>query len=169
MATPIFSVRHLNEAAIELSLQHPGLLHTRKLLMETARAKVIEDRYQFVKGKSRSKKGQDESNGAPAPKRQKYSQQMRDERVKIIKEDCRDLSDRIHFKEKRIRSCENMRDYKKCDELKESLMSLKEKRQALECELKRIQKSNYQSSWYYRKKTARPSDLRQSKWVRLKV
>ena len=44
--------KRVNEAAIELSLQHPGLLHTRKHLMETARAKVIEDGYQFVKGKS---------------------------------------------------------------------------------------------------------------------
>ena len=35
--------KSVNEAAIELCLQHPGLLHTRKNL---ARAKVIEDGYQ---------------------------------------------------------------------------------------------------------------------------
>ena len=61
---------------------------------------------------------------------------MRNERVQIIKEESRDLADCIHFKEKRIRSCENIRGYKKCDELKESLMALKEKRRNLECELK---------------------------------
>ena len=46
----------------------------------------------------------------------------------------------------------NMRDYTKCDELKESLMTLKDKRRKLQCELKRIEKSNYQSCWYYKKK-----------------
>lgn len=43
-----------------------------------------------------------------------------------------------------------MRDYKKCDEFKESLVE--GKCRGLQCELKRIQISNYQSSWYYNKK-----------------
>lgn len=133
--------KRVNEAAIELCLRHPGLLHTRQHLLESARAKVIEGGYQFVKGKSRSKKNGDSNNAEPAPKRSKCSQQMKDDRVKTIEEESRDLADCIRFKEKRIRSYENMRDYKKCDELKESLMALKEKRRNLECELKRIQKS----------------------------
>lgn len=114
--------KRVNEAAVELCLHNPGLLHTRKILMETARAKIIEEGFQFVKGKSRSKRGVDQSDDTPSLKRRKCSQHLRDERVNIIQEDCRDLADCIRFKENRIKSCENMRDYKKCDELKESLM-----------------------------------------------
>ena len=76
----------MNEAAVELCLHNPGLLHTRNTLMETARAKIIEEGFQFVEGKSRSKKAVDPCDDAPASKHHKYSQQMRDERVKIIQE-----------------------------------------------------------------------------------
>ena len=65
-----------------------------------------------------------------------------------------DLSDRISFKEKRIVACENMRDYKKCDELKEEVIALKKQRCQLESELKGI---NCQSQWY-RKRKSRSSE-----------
>ena len=55
-------------------------------------------------------------------------------------------SDHIQYKEKQIKSCEIMKS------VKESLMTLKEKRRTLECEVKKIKKSNYKSSWYYKKK-----------------
>ena len=40
--------RRVNEAAVELCLQNPGLLHTRKTLIETARSKIIDEGFQFV-------------------------------------------------------------------------------------------------------------------------
>lgn len=58
------------------------------------------------------------------------------------------MSDRIAFKKKRISAYENMRDYKKCDELKEEITILKQQRRQLQVELKTIHKSNYQSKWY---------------------
>ena len=48
--------KRMNQAAQELCLGNPGLLHKRKLLIDAACNKIIEQGFQFVKGKSRSKK-----------------------------------------------------------------------------------------------------------------
>ena len=114
----------MNQAAQELCLRNPGLLHKMKLLIDAARDKIIEQGFQFVKGKSHSKKCASSSDDTPAPKCRKSLQDIRDKRMKEI-EDCQDLSDQISFKEKRIVVCENVRDYKKCDELKEEVTALK--------------------------------------------
>ena len=102
--------------------------------------KSLSQGFQFVKGKSRLKKCASSSDDTPAPKRRKSSQDIRDKRMKEIEEDCQDLSDRISFKEKIIVVCENVRDYKKCDELKEEVTALKKQRRQLESELKCIKK-----------------------------
>ena len=140
--------KRMNEAAQELCLANPGLLQNRKLQLDAAREKIIDQGFQFAKGKSRSRKGAN-CEDKPTPKRRKCSQTIRDQRLKDIEEDCQDLSDRISFKEKRIAACENVRDYKKCDELKEEITNLKQQRRLLQMELKGIKKSNYQSQWYY--------------------
>lgn len=149
--------RRINEAAQELCLKNPGFLHQKKLLMEEARKKIIDEGFQFVKGKSRSKRCANSDNTQPTSKRQRTSKDMRDERMKNIEEDCKDLNDRISYKEKRIRACENISDYKKCDELKEEISVLKQQRRELKAELKRIMKSNYQSKWYFQKRAKEAS------------
>ena len=98
----------MNQAAQELCLRNPGLLPKRKLLIDAARDKIIEQGFQFVKGKSHSKKCASISDDMPAPKRRKSSQDIRDQRMKEIEEECQDLSDRISFKEKRIVVCEGL-------------------------------------------------------------
>ena len=82
----------------------------------------------------------------------------KEERMKNIEEDCQDLADRISYKEKRIRACENIADYKRCDKLKEEVSALKRQRRELKAELKRIEKSNYQSKLYYTKKAPAVSE-----------
>ena len=79
--------KRINEAAQELCLANPGLLQKGKLLLDAARAKIIEQGFQFVKGKSRSRKDADPNQDPPATKRRKYSQDMRDQRMKDL-EDC---------------------------------------------------------------------------------
>lgn len=54
----------------------------------------------------------------------------------------RDLNDRIGFKDKRISATLNMKEYKKCDDIKEKVTTLKYERCELEAELKRLQKSS---------------------------
>ena len=122
--------RRINEAAQELCIKNPGLLHKRKLLMEVARQKILEG-FQFVKGKSRSKRGANPDDTMSTPQHRKTSKDMREGRMKNIEEDCQDLADRISYKEKRIRACENIADYKRCDELKEEVSALKRQRREL--------------------------------------
>ena len=45
--------KNINEAAVQIALQDPSVLATRKLLLDAAREKVIDDGYKFKKGKSR--------------------------------------------------------------------------------------------------------------------
>ena len=63
--------------------------------------------------------------------------------------------DRILFKEK----ITNVMDYKKCDELKEEVMALKQERRQLEEEARALRKSNSQSQWYYRRKEMLKSSI----------
>lgn len=134
----------LNAASQQLCLRNPGLLRQRQFMIDAAREKVIAG-FQFVKGKSRSKKGlKDEE---PARKRPKLSQSLRENRIKEIEEDLGDVNDRIGFKDKRISAALNMKEYKKCDDIKEEVTVLKHKRRELEAELKRLQ--NLVTSHYY--------------------
>lgn len=102
----------MNKAAQTLCVQQPSLLCKRKILMECARDKLFADGFEFVKGKSRSKKLSD-SEGEPKMKRPKLNQEIRDRRVNELKQDVSDLKERISFKEKRITEKLNIRDYLK--------------------------------------------------------
>lgn len=126
----------MNKAAQALCLEQPSLLRKRQTLMDLARDRVIADGFQFVKGKSRSKKS--ESEEEPAPKRQKLSQEIRDRKMKELEQDIADLNERLGFKEKRITEKLNVRDYKRCDELKEEVMDLRKKLREAEREKKRL-------------------------------
>ena len=50
-----------------------------------------------------------------------------------------------------------MKDYKKCDDIKEKVSVLKHQRRELQAESKRLTKSNSKSKWYYKKKAAQGS------------
>lgn len=99
--------------------------------METAHARIIEQGFQFAKGKPHLKKDINPSDDQPTKKWQKLSQDMRDQRLKDIEDDCQDITDQI---QKRIVACEHSRDYKKCDELKEEIIALKQQRHQLQAE-----------------------------------
>ena len=109
----------MNEAAI---LKNPGLLRKRQALVDAARAKIMKQGFQFVKGKSRSKKTS-AATEEPTPKRQKLT---RDVREKRLKEDMADMKERISFKEKRIAGYLAVSDYKKCDEIIEETSTKEE-------------------------------------------
>lgn len=130
--------KRMNEASQKLCMANPSYLTKRK---DAARTKILNDGFQFVKGKSRSKKqsGKSDDGGECAPKRRKYiSQEVREERLKNIKDDVKDLNEQIYFKEKRISAYENIQDYKKCDDVKEEITGLKHKRRLLELEKRKL-------------------------------
>ena len=53
---------------------------------------------------------------------------MREQRLREIEEDCKDIAERLSFKAKRIAAYENSREYKRCDEVKEEMTALKHQR-----------------------------------------
>jgi hypothetical protein len=145
--------KRMNSAAQQMCLKNPALIRKRQLLTDEARKKILEEGFQFVKGKSRSKKGLSKNEGEPKPKRLKMNQDIRDTRMKELEETIKDYDERISFKERRITASLNISDYKACDELKDAVMELKKKRRELEAEMKRIAVANRQSRWYFHKRS----------------
>ena len=118
--------------------------------MDDACKKIIDDGFQFVKGKSSSKK-EAANESEHMPKRRKLNQTIREKWMKELEEDINDLNDRIEYKNKRITAHLNIQDYKKCDELEE-VTALKHQRRQLEAEKRSISTSMRKSKSYYRKK-----------------
>lgn len=105
--------QRINEASQKLATKNPGLLRSRKQLLAAAREWILEDGFQFAKGKSRSK-----NEGTPPAKRRKLNIELRESRQKEVVDTIKDYEDRILFKERRISACINISDYKSCDDLK---------------------------------------------------
>lgn len=74
-----------------------------------------------------------------------------------IEEDIRDLNDRLKFKDGRISAAFNIKEYNKCDEIKEEVTTIKHKCLELEAELTRFQKCTHQSRYYYNKNAKQSS------------
>jgi hypothetical protein len=86
----------VNHASISLALEDPTLLDSRQTLLKLARERVNESGYRFKKGKSRSKLSNTEES---APKRPKTSEYMREIHLNELKEDIKDVGDRLGYKE----------------------------------------------------------------------
>ena len=143
----------VNKAAQSLCVSQPSLLRKRQKLMELVREKLLADGFCFVKGKSRSKKLACPAEGSKQ-KRTKLSQEIRDKRLNELQEDISDLKERLTFMEKRVEERLNLRDYKKCDDLKEEVMELRKKLRETELEKKTLSKSNRRSLLYLQRQTS---------------
>lgn len=125
--------RRVNEAAKDLCLSDISLLNKRNVLLKLARKKVAEDGYVFKKGHSRSKiYGQAASSSTP--KRTKYDEEMRAERLQNIEEELSDISRMLEFKGKRLSQHEAAKNYRSCEQVTEEMMALKERKRELEVE-----------------------------------
>ena len=122
----------VNDAARDLCLNDVSLLNKRNTLLELARKKVAENGYSFKKGHSRSKVyGQLNTS---TPRRPKYDEKMREERMQNIEEELADISRIIHFKEKRLSQHEVAKNYRLCEQVTEEMISIKQKKRELEAE-----------------------------------
>ena len=65
-----------------------------------------------------------------------------------------DIRERILFKEKRIEEYKNISDYKRCDELKEDIMTLRKQLRELEAEKKKLSIATRKSEWYHKKSSS---------------
>lgn len=139
----------INDAAQELCLKNPGLLHSRKELLAKVLEHIIANGFQFAKGKSRSKDFSTDEE--PVSKRRKLSKSIREQRLKDV-EDLKHYNEQIKFKEKRITAAISDEDYMKCDQLKNDVIQLKRSCRKLEAERKHLRAAVALSDWYHKKK-----------------
>jgi len=133
------------------------MLTKRGDLLNLARQSVDESGFVYRKGKSRSKSfGSEAGEGAPAPKRPKISQQLRDKRKQNINEDLKCINTQIQFKERRIETEVLNKNFKLCDLLAEEVTELKKRRQMLNSELDLLIRKENKSMWYYKRKRNPP-------------
>ena len=105
--------------------------------LSMARKKVAEDGYVFRKGSSRSKVyGSESGSSEPTPKRPKYDSEMRQERMKTIDDELKDVSKLVEFKNTRLAKAELNQKYQLCEQIMEEVMSLKARKRELERERK---------------------------------
>ena len=150
--------KRINEVAQDICLKNPSMLRSRSKLLEAAR-KVVDETYQFKKGKSRSKRHNPPSG---LPKRQKVSKTIRLERMKHIEDDIRNIKERIAYKEKRRQTAEGMKKYQLCEEITEEIGSLSKESRELSHELSLLSKKDECSKRYHRKKSTSTSPSQSS-------
>ena len=152
----------INDIAGELCARNPALLTQRGLLLEEARKCLDRSGYQYKKGKSRSKHFGSGSSTDELPTRPKIDKEVRDIRIRQIKEQLSALKDQIHFKEKRIEHGVAQKDFKLCDGLADELHVLKEKRNSFELELQSLLKKEKKADWYQKQKSRKESQTSES-------
>ena len=99
--------KKINSAAAELCLSDVSFLNRQRELLHKARTKAAEN-YVFKRGGSRSKVYDSPNN---VPKRPKYNNDSREDRVKAIEEVVHDISRILRYKEKRLSQAEAARYY----------------------------------------------------------
>ena len=103
-----------------ICVKNPSMLRSRSALFEAAKVIIVNESYQFKKGKSRSK-----GYGEPSvPKRQKINRSSRLDRMKTLEDDIKNINEQISFKQKRRQAAENSKNYLICDEITEEIGSL---------------------------------------------
>lgn len=88
--------------------------------------KLHDDGYLYKKGKSRSKVLKPSSITFPSMSKT-LTPNMRLKRISQLAEDVKDMPDQILFKEKRREVASNVHDYKMCEDLTDSIVSLRER------------------------------------------
>ena len=143
--------KQVNEEAGLLALSNPSLLCRCGELLELAQEKVMEGGYDFVKGKSRSKRLASPDD-TPRPSRVKINAELRQKGISALEEDIANLDQQIGFKEKRRQQSENVRNYKLCEEIAHEIGIVKQQRRQLAEELNQYREKERKAKWYQRSK-----------------
>lgn len=142
----------INQVAGELAVKDPSLLTRRGELLDLSRAEVQQRGYQYVKGKSRSKRFMSPPTETPKPTRLKVSADIRQQRIRALEEDLSNIEKQLHFKNKRLQQAENIKNYKLCEEINEEVQIVTRQKWELTNELKRFHEKERKARWFQRKK-----------------
>ena len=134
-------------------MRDPSLLGRRGDLLDLARVEVQEKGYNYVKGKSRSKRLMSPPTETPRRVRSKISAEVRQKRMLALEEDVSNLDKQLHFKNKRLQQAENIKNYKLCEEITEEVQVITRQRRELKEEQRRFQEKERKARWYQRRKS----------------
>ena len=138
----------VNEAAYEVARENPNLMYDRGELKSLAEEKARET-YIFKKSSgSRSSKLDGETN----PKRLKYSQDERREKIASLSAEIEMVKKQITTKQHIINRATTLKNYELCDKTQGEIRSLIKENGKLEMQLKEFQKKDAKSKWYRKKK-----------------
>ena len=112
-------------------------------------ARVQQSVYDYVKGKSRSKRLLSSSLETPKPNRLKICAEIRQKRISAL-EDIASLDKQLHFKNKRLEQAENVRNYKLCEEITEEIQFVTKQKRDLSQELRQFREKERKARWYKR-------------------
>lgn len=150
--------KQVNEEAIHLALNDPSLLNRRGELMKLAQSQVYQKGYQFLKGKSRSKRFASPTlEGSERPKRGKVSAEIRQKRIAALEEEIENVTQQLHFKEKRRIQAESIRNYKQCEEITEEIRIVTKQKRELSEELSMFREKERKAMWYQKSRKRRQS------------
>ena len=138
----------VNNCAFDLAKQNPSLLYERGKLKDVAEEKARETYVFKKKSGSRSSKALGES----TPKRMKYNQDERREKIAELSTEIELLKQQITTKQKAISQGSCMKDYQLCDKAHGEMRELFHEKGKLEKQLKEFQKKDTKSNWYYKLK-----------------
>ena len=137
----------INRAALVLCQEDDSLLLNRDKLFKNSQNKVKEDGYEFVKGKSRAKEGEEQK------KRVKSTKDDRSEYTTLLHQDILAKEEQIRYKEQRLGIAKNSNSWDLCDKFTGEISKLRKEAFQLKQELKLIQCKQSQSLWYEKQKT----------------
>lgn len=154
--------KKVNEAAFEIATQQPHLLSSRQVLLQYAQEKVEENGYAFRKGKSRSKRHTSDREDASVIKRPKTTEAVCLNRIAVINDELKSLDERLMYKDKERDMANNVRQYRRCEEITREMSELQEKKCEYEAEKKLLNQKQMQSAWYKKKSSNSTLSLRLS-------
>lgn len=118
--------------------------------MQKAQRKVIDEGYEFAKGKSRSKL----VDVSESPKKRvKLSSEESNREISNLHKTIKTLDDRITFKKRQLEKERCMSNFKQCDALSAEILQVKKEKSLANKQLTALVKKEARSSWYHRSKS----------------
>ena len=139
----------LNDAAYELALEDPSVIHRKGELLSLAKAKVDSDGYGYKRKKSRS---QVLSVDEPLPST-KLTPSLRSKRIREIEQDLKEVKLEMTLLERSRTKARNVNNDDRARHLTQEIAPLRERKRKLEDELTVLQKKEAKSVHQKKKRT----------------
>ena len=128
--------------------------------MEKAKKKVIDDGYNFAKGKSRSKL---EESGSPSKKTPKLSSEERTREIESLQETIKILNNCLMFKNQQLQKEMCMNNYMQCDKISAEILEVKKEKKSVDRQLTVLVKKEAKAQWYLNSDKSQNSSLKKNK------